>query len=72
VLLDGCGFSQGAEYKASIGRRIEMTSDRWIKRIALLLIMAAGTSSLTACGYLAAGAAGAAIGHEVAEDDDED
>jgi hypothetical protein len=58
--------------KASIGRRIKMTCDRWIKRIALLLLMVAGTTSLTACGYLAAGAAGAAIGHEVAEDDDEE
>jgi hypothetical protein len=40
----------------------------WIT-LALLL----GTSVLqTSCGYLAAGAAGAAIGHEAAERDNED
>jgi hypothetical protein len=34
--------------------------------------LAQGALLLTGCGYLAAGAAGAAIGHEVAEDDEDD
>jgi hypothetical protein len=49
-----------------------MTNDTWAKRWALLLIVLIGAGTQTACGYLAAGAAGAAIGHEAAEDDDDD
>ncbi len=41
---------------------------RWL----LILLLAQGAALLTGCGYLAAGAAGAAIGHEVAEDDEDD
>lgn len=40
-----------------------------------LILMLAGTTQLSACGYVAAGAAGAVIGHEAAERrnrDDED
>ena len=49
-----------------------MTNDKWIKRWALLIIVLTGGASLSACGYLAAGAVGAAVGHEVAEEDDDD
>lgn len=38
----------------------------------LLLLLGIGVLSQTGCAPLAAGAAGAVIGHEVAEDRDED
>jgi hypothetical protein len=37
--------------------------------LALLLL---GSVVQSGCGYLAAGAAGAAVGHEIAEEDEED
>lgn len=40
---------------------------RWLIVVALL-----GALAQTGCGYVAAGAVGAAVGHEVAEREDED
>lgn len=48
-----------------------MTNDSWMKRGALLLIVLSGALTQAACGYVAAGAAGAVIGHEAAEEDDD-
>ena len=42
-----------------------------LKRMTLLMLMMSAMAAQYGCGYLAAGAAGAAIGHEAAEDDDE-
>jgi hypothetical protein len=42
--------------------------ERWL----LFLLLAPAPLLLSGCGYLAAGAAGAAVGHEVAEEEDED
>lgn len=39
---------------------------------ALLIAYALAVVSLSGCGYVAAGAAGAVVGHEVAEDDEDD
>jgi hypothetical protein len=41
---------------------------RWL----LILLLSQSACLLTGCGYLAAGAVGGAIGHEIAEDDDDD
>lgn len=41
---------------------------RWL----LILLLAQGALLLTGCGYLAAGAVGGAIGHEIAEENNED
>ena len=43
--------------------------ERWT---ALLLALTIAGLTQVSCGYLAAGAAGAAIGHEAAEEDEED
>ena len=43
----------------------------WFKRLAFLL-MVMHLALVQGCGYVAAGAAGAVIGHEVAEEDDDD
>lgn len=43
-----------------------------MKKILLLLLAAAGGLSQIACVPVAAGLAGAAVGHEVAEERDED
>jgi hypothetical protein len=48
-----------------------MTNNAWYRRWVILLIVLTGAVAQTACGYLAAGAAGAVIGHEAAENDDE-
>ena len=42
--------------------------ERWL----LILLLAQAPLLLTGCGYLAAGAAGGVIGHEIAEEEDED
>lgn len=42
-----------------------------LARWAFLLVVLQASLLQTGCGYVAAGAAGAAIGHEAAEDDDE-
>jgi hypothetical protein len=44
---------------------------RWVP-LALVLLMLSTAMSQTACRYVAAGAAGAAIGHEIAKDNDDD
>ncbi len=44
----------------------------WLKRIALLLVLLQAAALQLACGYVAAGAAGAAIGHEIAEAEEEE
>lgn len=41
---------------------------RWL----LILLLAQASVWLTGCGYLAAGAVGGAIGHEIAEENNED
>ena len=43
-----------------------------VERWRLILLLAQAPLLQAGCGYLAAGAAGAAIGHEVAEEVDED
>lgn len=64
--------ANGANPPLTDRRIIEMTNNAWYRRWALLLIVLSGAFAQTACGYLAAGAAGAAIGHEAAENDDDD
>jgi len=50
-------------------RRIRASrSTLWL----LLLLLAQAPLIQSGCGYVAAGAAGAAIGHEIAEENDED
>ena len=41
-----------------------------LKRMTLLALMLSALAAQTGCGYLAAGAAGAVIGQEAAEDDE--
>jgi hypothetical protein len=41
------------------------------KRMTLLVLMMGALAGQYGCGLVAAGAAGAAIGHEAAEDDDD-
>jgi hypothetical protein len=43
-----------------------------LKRWTLLLLVLLSPLAQSGCGYLAAGAAGAAVGHEVAEEEAED
>jgi hypothetical protein len=43
-----------------------------MKHILLILLLGLGALSQAGCAPLAAGAAGAVIGHEVAEENDED
>ena len=42
--------------------------DRWL----LIVLLTQAPLLLAGCGYLAAGAAGGVIGHEIAEEQDED
>jgi len=42
--------------------------ERWL----LILLLGLSPALLTGCGYLAAGAVGGAIGHEIAEENDDD
>jgi hypothetical protein len=42
--------------------------ERWL----LILLLAQAPILQAGCGYLAAGAAGAAVGHEIAEEEEED
>jgi hypothetical protein len=42
------------------------------KSLPLLLLVMLGPLAQSGCGYVAAGAAGAAVGHEVAEEEAED
>jgi hypothetical protein len=51
---------------------ISMSSKDKLTRIAILLLAVGGAVSTSACAPLAAGAVGAAIGHEAAEERDED
>lgn len=43
-------------------------STKWL----LLTVMLAGSALQSSCGYVAAGAAGAAIGHEISERENEE
>lgn len=52
-----------------LNERAQKTSWRWVL---LLLVLAQGMVTQAACGYVAAGAAGAVVGHEIADDDDSD
>lgn len=42
-----------------------------LKKLGILALVVAALGAQAGCGYVAAGAAGAAIGHEAAEDDEE-
>jgi len=42
--------------------------ERWL----MILLLAPAPLLLSGCGYVAAGAVGAAVGHEVAEDNEDD
>ena len=42
-----------------------------LKKLSLLSLILVALGAQAGCGYVAAGAAGAAIGHEAAEDDEE-
>ena len=42
-----------------------------LKRLTLLMLLMGAVAAQYGCGYLAAGAAGAAVGAEAAEDDDD-
>jgi len=54
---------------SAMKRRIRASrSTLWL----LLLLLAQAPLIQSGCGYVAAGAAGAAIGHEIAEENDED
>lgn len=44
----------------------------WLKWLALLLLVLQAPFTQIACGYVAAGAAGAVVGHEAAENDEDD
>lgn len=46
--------------------------DLCLRRWLLILLLAQAPLLLAGCGYLAAGAVGGAIGHEIAEEQDED
>jgi hypothetical protein len=44
----------------------------FLQRLAMFILFLLGPLAQSGCGYVAAGAAGAVVGHEVAEDEAED
>jgi hypothetical protein len=55
-----------------LNHRVKEPLKESLKRLGYLLLLVPLLAIQTGCGYVAAGAVGAAVGHEVAKDEEDD